>query len=128
MYGEEVPISNENVFTLLSAAKQLEIFELEGLCVSHIRPLFTVENVCHVMNEAVRFNSALLQENCKAFLSKQTKQVFDSVTYYSLTQPALSAVLGVQETNIVEILLFHNIKRWMKQKFRKQNLAEMVST
>ena len=73
-----------------------------------------VENVCKFMNEAVLFKSKLLQEKCCELFEMETKRVLMSSTFAMLSQSALSAFLEVDKVNVLEIVLFRAVLRWMK--------------
>jgi hypothetical protein len=122
-YTDDITISANTVFAYLSAAKRFEMTKLEQLCVDQIAKDMKVENVCTYMNEAVNFNSAQLKEKCREIFSKQTAQVAIQQTFLQLSQPALSALLDVEQSNVLEVELFRLIKGWMHSKCKESKIA-----
>ena len=75
------------------------------------------------MNETVTYGSSLLQEKfCKLF-AKDTNSVLTSRSFTDLTQAPLCAFLDVDHMNVVEIVLFCYIKKWMRKTCEAQGIA-----
>ena len=109
-------LSNNNVFIFLSAAVHFKMPHHEKLCADHISKSMGTKNVCVYMDQALKFKSTALQEKCRHLFSKQTYKVVHEASFLVQSQPALSALLDTENTDILEVVLFRKIKGWMKQK------------
>jgi len=121
MYGSDIPLSNETVFIFLSASTHFKMNCLEELCVDHITQSLSFINACAYMEEAINFKSALLQKKCCERFSESTWRI-STENFVTLSQPALSALLDVDEMDEMEASLFLKIKQWMEQQCRNQGL------
>ena len=54
-----------------------------------------------------------IRRRMEPIFSKQTNQVMTSDSFMELSQPALSAFLDFDSTNVLEIALFRFLKWWM---------------
>ena len=55
--------------------------ELKTRCVSLIKPLMNVENVCHIYSSAINIKSSDLEEYCFEFMSKNIKSIIETKGY-----------------------------------------------
>jgi len=122
MYCGEVSNWKDNTIPLLHASKQFKMQDLEKDCVDLIKKAINVENVCTVMEEAINFGSMDLQQSCLEIFSEETDFVLFSRTFNQLSQKALSTFLEAGSSNVIEIILFWNVKLWMEQKCREAGI------
>ena len=55
--------------------------ELKTRCVSAIKPLMIVENVCYIYSSAITNNSVDLEEYCFDFMSQNMKKIVKTKDY-----------------------------------------------
>ena len=117
-----VAVTNDNVFLLLSASKKFKMAHLQELCDSFLMKSAGIDNVCGLMEQAVGFESSALKEKCLEIFSEQTTKVILSQAFYSISQPALSAFLDAEETDILEIDIFWWVRKWMVEQCKVKEL------
>ena len=81
-----------------------------------------IENVCSFMEEALNSQSTQLQQKCQEVFSKETKEIMDHASFLCLSQHALSTFLDTEEINVLEIILFNLVCKWMREKCNEKKL------
>ena len=96
--------------------------EFEQLCVEHLEERINWANFVEYTNEAINFRSNALLGKCQELFSQYTSKVLSRSSFTALSQPALSALLDVDEADVLEIKIFEHVKEWMVKQCSDNNL------
>ncbi|WAR01934.1 BTBD2-like protein [Mya arenaria] len=93
MYSNEIQLMPESVMALLYAAKKYDIEPLTNRCKTFLEKEIAVDNVCTIIDEAVKFDEKDLIQQCLIFVSENSDRVFQSDGIMSISPEALRLVL-----------------------------------
>jgi len=122
IYSDEIPLAENNVSRYLFAATKYKMEHLEHRCVDFISKFISEKNLWMYMNEALNSNSKILLDRCRHFFSKETGRCSADQSFLKLSQPALCALLDVEQTNVSETVLFLCIRKWMEHQCQGEGL------
>ncbi|XP_052784536.1 BTB/POZ domain-containing protein 2-like isoform X1 [Mya arenaria] len=117
MYTGEIQLMPDSVMAVMYAAKKYDIQPLTNRCNTFLETEIAVDNVCVILDQALKFAEEDLIQPCLSFVSKNTDQVFQSDGFLSMSSEALKLVLEKEKDSphIPPEEVYAFCKRWARQ-------------
>ena len=97
---------------LMYAANKYDVSGLETICELFLKESIDTENVCIILEQALRFDYQDLKQKCLDFIKNKSKSVFESDAFTEMTMKGLKEVLKMNIMSIREIEVYLACKRW----------------
>ncbi|WAR03269.1 BTBD2-like protein, partial [Mya arenaria] len=117
MYTGEIQLMPDSVMAMMYAAKKYDIQPLTNRCNIFLEKEIAIDNVCVILDQALKFAEEDLIQPCLSFVSKNIDQVFQSDGFLSMSSEALKLVLEKEKdsSNIPPEEVYASCKRWARQ-------------
>lgn len=123
MYSEKCDIDGETVLQLLYLAKKYCVSSLEEKCSTFLRLSVDGENVSAILDHAIVLDQKRLEKHCLEVVTHETKNVFNSKGFLSLSKAGLTTLLTLDKMNICsEADVYNACKIWASEVVVKQGL------
>ncbi|WAR03268.1 BTBD2-like protein, partial [Mya arenaria] len=114
MYTGEIQLMPESVMAVMCAAKKYDIQPLIDRCKTFLEKEIAIDNVCVILDQALKFAEEDLIQPCLSFVSKNTDQVFQSDGFLCMSSEALKLILEKEKEtqNLPPEDVYAYCKRW----------------
>ncbi|XP_052801428.1 BTB/POZ domain-containing protein 1-like [Mya arenaria] len=128
LYNGEIQVMPETVMALMYVAKKYDIKLLTDLCKSFLEKEIAVDNVCTIIDQAVKFDEKDLIQQCLTFVSERSDQVFKSDKIMSISPEALRLVLQQEKEaqSLQPEEVYGTCKKWAKNYLTKAGKENMT--
>ncbi|XP_052801839.1 BTB/POZ domain-containing protein 2-like [Mya arenaria] len=117
MYTGEIQLMPESVMAVMYAANKYDIQPLINRCKTFLEKTIAIDNVCVILDQALKFAEDDLVQQCLSFVSKTTDQVFQSNGFLCMSSEALKLILEKEKEtqNLPPEDVYASCRRWAKQ-------------
>ena len=97
---------------ILNAAQKYQIDSLKTLCIDFLEKLLDANNVCTILEHRRFFNETQLAEKCLQLIEQNTKDVFTSSGFMSVSAETISLILDSDKLSMKEVDICLKCFQW----------------
>ncbi|XP_055301017.1 BTB/POZ domain-containing protein 6-like [Sitodiplosis mosellana] len=113
-------IDMENVGEVMRLADKYECNGVMQICASYLHPQVNVNNVCWVLDFALKYSFQKLEQCCAIMATLQPVGVLQSDAFAEMDHSALVHVLQLVENLLSQKIIFGSCIKWAKKSCEKQ--------
>ncbi|XP_052784664.1 BTB/POZ domain-containing protein 6-like [Mya arenaria] len=99
LYTNDIVITPESVMAIMYMANKYDIQQLTKCCQEYLEEKMSVENVCVILDQAVKFEEKELEKKCYLFIAENSTEVFATEGFQVLSRGTLETVLAKEQDN-----------------------------
>ena len=122
LYCDELSLSFDIVYEVLTLAKKYNIPSLATECVNYLERVLNPKNVFEILLQAQNFEEKALEERCWQYIDNKTFECVQSDGSLYINRDTLIALLSRDTLEIKEIELFLAVKRWAEVRCMEANV------
>ena len=128
IYSEEAKLTEANVSEVMYLGRKYMLDGLLQECLSFLDRYMSTDNVCAILNEAIKFQEEAIIDTTLKFIQNNVQEVLNAKGFHDLSQQALEMFLK-QERSIDECRVLEIVLKWAKKRLeteQKHNLRDVL--
>ncbi|XP_052223639.1 BTB/POZ domain-containing protein 6-A-like isoform X3 [Dreissena polymorpha] len=116
LYSGKVDLTADIVMPLIYAANKYDISGLETTCELFLKERIDPNNVCMILDQAIRFDYQGLKQQCLDFIENKSKCVLEADAFVEISKEGLKEVLEMNRMLCSESEVYLACKRWASKR------------
>uniref|UniRef100_A0A7E4VZ41 BTB domain-containing protein n=1 Tax=Panagrellus redivivus TaxID=6233 RepID=A0A7E4VZ41_PANRE len=108
------PLEIDIVLGVFQLAITYQMSQLEGLTVNHLDSIVNAQNVCDILNGAIKFEQETLIAHCLEQVKSDFSKILNSENFKKLSTKAVKHVLKDVALHVPDLITFRAFVEWMK--------------
>ena len=97
---------------ILNAAKKYQLVSLQKSCTEFLDKELDSNNACSILDHCRFFNEIELADKCMKLIEQNTKEIFNSTSFDSISADTLSFILESNMLSMKEVDIFQQCYQW----------------